>query len=352
MNNYLCMPTYMIDWLDFAVDVIHDPIPAGRVLAVNPDGTLEWDVPQSMHIEGSYESKMRVRSQGGDGQGRATALYFCGNPSKFLQGHNVFGSDDVNALARAVFDRVLDTLALRADLVALSVARGAFDVKRIDITRSFQFRDRREVQAVLSSLAVKSRSRMGRAQTAGGTVYHGKNSRRYTVKCYCKAEELEAGKKHRLPAQLDPTPIKAFAENLLRIEVTLRSKELQQLQLSRGAQLTPTVVRQLHRDYFGRIEMSAQAKIPSEELALMTRAIRDTYLMWHSGIDVRPMMSQTTFYRHRATLLGYGVDIALPYEGASCPVIPLFREVVGEPVGIPEWAYDQALVYDPHRIGG
>ena len=35
------------------------------------------------------------RSVGGDGQGMATHLSLSGNPSKFLQGHNIFGSDDL-----------------------------------------------------------------------------------------------------------------------------------------------------------------------------------------------------------------------------------------------------------------
>ncbi len=342
----------MIDWLTLVIDVPHTPIPAGRVIGVNPDGSMQYDIPQAMQIEGSFEQTTWCRSQGGDGQGRATELYIHGNPAKFLQGHNVFGSDDVTGLATEVLTRLTDQLDVPADIAIARARRGEFSVKRIDITRSYQFADRAEVQAVLSTLAIKSRSRMGRAQTAGGTVYHGKKSRRHTLKFYCKGEELEAGKKHRLPDELAVTGIKDFAENLLRAELTLRSKELKELGLEKGSDFTPSVIRRLYDEYFSRIEMSTQATIPSQELMHMRRAIRDSYLLWQNGIDVRPSMSKPTFYRHRHELLGYGVDIAIPNENVECQVIPMFRQVVGTPVEVPAWAYEQGLIFDPKRVGG
>ncbi|QIB64054.1 phage/plasmid replication protein, II/X family [Kineobactrum salinum] len=341
----------MIDWLDFVIPCLHDPIPAGRVMSILPSGELEYDVPKRMQATGTYESKMWVRSQGGDGEGRATELYISGNPAKFLQGHNVFGCELVCDLAAGVVRKILDTVGISSDLTVAQALKGNFSVKRIDITRSFSFASRNEVKAVLSSLAIKSRSRMGRAQTSGGTVYHGKQSRRHTLKFYCKAEELEAGEKHKLPAELEKTPIKEFAETLLRAELTLRSKELIELEKTEGKHFTPKVLDALYFDYFGRIEMAAQAYIPSEEIKLLSRSIRDSYLLWKEGVDVRPMMSKPTFYRHRSELLPLGIDIALPNEQVECEIIPLFRKVTGRPVGIPDWAYQQGLVYQS-RVGG
>ncbi|WP_408610760.1 phage/plasmid replication domain-containing protein [Kineobactrum salinum] len=62
-------------------------------------------------------------------------------------------------------------------------------------------------------------------------------------------------------------------------------------------------------------------------------------------------MSKPTFYRHRSELLPLGIDIALPNEQVECEIIPLFRKVTGRPVGIPDWAYQQGLVYQS-RVGG
>lgn len=91
--------------------------------------------------------------------------------------------------------------------------------------------------------------------------------------------------------------------------------------------------------------MSAQADIPSEVIEHMPRAIRGTYLLWKDGINVQPMLSERTFYRHRSELLSYGVDIALTKDEDSAKVIPLFRTVIGEPVTVPDWAYSENLIF-------
>ena len=338
----------MIDWLDFVVEVKHSPINAGHFLSINPDGEIEYDVKKSSSVRGSYDSTYRVRSQGSVDDNHASEVYLSGNPAKFLQGHNVFGIEDINDLASEVSRRIFETFAIADDLAVARIRRGDFSVKRIDVTHSYRFRSREEVKAVLSALSIKSRSRRGRPQTKGGTVYHGMNSRRHSFKFYSKGEELEAGKKHRLPEELKHTPIQDFADNLLRAELCLRSKELQDLGITHGRDLPPRKLRELFTEYFGRIEMAAQADIASEEIMSMSRAIRSTYLLWKEGVQVDNMFSRATFYRHRHALLAYGVDIALPSESSDCTIIPLFQTVTGEPVDVPGWAYEQGLVFTSH----
>lgn len=334
----------MIDWLDFVLPVVHDPIPAGRVISLTHSGEMEYDIPKRLRIEGSFSSSLLVRSQGGDGTGRATELFISGNPAKFLQGHNIFGPDDICSLAAGVTARVCEALNIDPAFPVAQAKRGTFQVKRIDITHSFAFQNRPTVRAVLASLSITSRSRMGRPIATGSTVYHCKNSRRYTVKFYAKGDEINV-RGHQLPDELKVTDLPRYADNLLRVELTLRSMELKRLGATDGASFTPQRLDQLFTEYFGKIEMSAQADIPSEVIEHMPRAIRSTYLLWKEGINVQPMMSKQTFYRHRHDLLGYGIDIAMTKEQDSAQVIPLFRTVIGEPVTVPDWAYSQNLIF-------
>jgi II/X family phage/plasmid replication protein len=340
----------MIDWLDLSIELLHDPLPAGRVMSIDPAGQIDWETSKRMEVRGSYDSKIFFRSQGGNGAGQATQLYISGNPSKFLQGHNVFGCEDIGALVAGVLTKASDQLPFEIDMVRERAKRGDFTVKRIDITRSFGFGSRQEVKSVLSYLAVNSRSRMGRPQTKGTTVYHGMGSRRWSLMWYCKGDEVE--KKGRIPSEMNSEKLKAHADKLLRAELKLLSKELDKREITHGYHLTPKVIDELYRDYFGRIDMSAQAKIPSDELVNMRRCIRDTYLMWSNGIDVQGTMKETTFYRHRADLLAYGIDIAIAAQPEDSKVIPLFRQVTGSPAGIPDWAYESGMVFDPNRVGG
>ena len=335
----------MIDWLDVVVGVNHEPLNSGRLLCLKPTGEVEYDYAKFSPVRGSYDHAIHCRSQGGDGSGHATELYLSGNPAKFVQGHNVYGSEDIASLLAETLRRVFAEVGINDDVAIARVQRGHFQVKRIDITRSFALSNRSEVKAVLAALAIKARSRMGRAQSRGGTIYFGKNSTRHSIKCYSKGDELEAGKKHRLPDQLKDTPIQKFADNLLRVELTLRARELRDREITEGHQFTLDQVDALFRDYFGRIEMSSQIDIASDVIKEMPRAIRSTYLLWKEGIDVRNMSTEATFYRHRKQLLGYGVDIMLPREDSDCRIIPLFRTVSASPARVPNWAFDQGLVF-------
>ncbi|ELG4352478.1 Replication-associated protein G2P, partial [Salmonella enterica] len=97
----------MIDWFTGILPCTHRPLPAGSVVSVDADGAVEWETVKRLTVRGSHESTMKVRSVGSDGEGRATHLYIDGNPSKFLQGHSVIGSDDLQGLVLTAYARIL-----------------------------------------------------------------------------------------------------------------------------------------------------------------------------------------------------------------------------------------------------
>ncbi len=91
----------MIDWLT-GIFLAHKPLPAGSVVSVDADGAIEWETVKRLTVR-SHEATMKVRSIGSNGEGKATHLYIDGNPSKFLQGHSVVGSDDIQGLMLTVY---------------------------------------------------------------------------------------------------------------------------------------------------------------------------------------------------------------------------------------------------------
>lgn len=342
----------MIDWQRKIYEVLHNPIPTGRILSIDHDGTMEWQSPKSVQVRGSYESSVKIRSQGGDGQGRATELFIDGNPTKFIQGHNVFGIEDNCALAEEMMRKICFYYQdLPSDFLIHKARNGDFEQLGIHIARSFDAGTRARAHAIQETLLLKSRTRSGRAQSQGGTNYWNKSIRksRWIGKSYLKGEEITSTKKgHRLPEELKDVGLQNYADALIRIEFEIYKQELldREVPLSHGYQFTESVIDELYREYWGRIEMSTQANIPSDELNLMPRALKSTYLQWKDGLHVRASMSKPTFYRHRHDLLGYGVDIAIPREDQPLNnVIPLVQIIEAKPVGIPHWAYEKGLVF-------
>jgi len=341
----------MIDWQRFKIDFLHDPIPSGRVLSIDHDGTMEWESPKRLSIRGSYESTCHVRSQGGNGRGQATQLYVDVNPSKFIQGHNVFGIEDNLLLAEEVMRRVCFSLpGLPKDFAIQKARAGDFEQLGIHIARSFDAGSLNAAHCIQDALALKSRSRSGRCQSRAGTNYWNlsKRKNRWLAKSYLKGEEIKSRSKgHKLPEGLMNIGLEDFANNLIRIEFEIYKQEFieRTIPLIYGHQFTVKVIDTLYNEYWERIEMSAQASIASHELESLTRSIRSTYLMWKEGLQVRGNMSKPTFYRHRNELLPFGIDIAIPNDHQSSNVIPLIRIIEAKPVTTPQWAYEKGLIF-------
>lgn len=350
----------MIDWVTVELPFLHSPIDSGYFLMVKPGGDIDWKTPRRQSIEGSFRSTMQVRSIGGNGAGQATLLQLSGNPSKFLQGHNVFGSNDLVALVNDTAHRVFQSLGIwPTDLELRAIAQGDYRLINVDITESFELPTRGDVIAWIRALEFKAKSRHGRPSIKGGTLYFGKGTSRWKLKAYCKGEELESKKKgHQLPVDLLNTPIKQWADNKLRIELTLLSKELREIGIEVARTLTPELCNQLYRRYTGRIEMNEQISLTSQQQHELPTKLQSTYLHWNNGIDLRSILPKATFYRHRRELLefsdhlGHRIDIALRKEVSDTSnVVPLIRVLEAVPAGLPEWAHEMGLVHSSAASG-
>ncbi|WP_241910271.1 phage/plasmid replication protein, II/X family, partial [Vibrio splendidus] len=122
-------------------------------------------------------------------------------------------------------------------------------------------------------------TRHGTAVSKGNTVYFGKNSQRWSLKFYAKGQEIED---HVLPAALALTSLPDFANNKLRAELTLRTKELSKLGLNVGTGWFNIDMWELYSEYLGRVEMSEQKERDNLVLELPSH-LRSTYLLWKEG---------------------------------------------------------------------
>lgn len=336
----------MIDWVSAYLPCTHLPINSGHVMSINPDGTVDWATPKRTIIEGSHSQKITVKSADSDGNGHATELYFSGNPSKFLQGHNIFGSDDLRELMYETYLNICTLLDLEPtpdDLVRMRA--GDYRLTRIDVNYSFELPSRADVLSWLRASEFKSKTRHGRPSLKGGTVYWGKHSRRWALKAYSKGEEIT---KHRLPDALANTPLTSWADNKLRIEVVLRGKELQKINLEMANKWTSKLTRTIYGKYLKRLEMNEQIALSDEQLLKLPSRLRSTYVLWKEGHDLRPPnMAKNTYYRHRKELLEYGIDINLRQDSTDkTNVVPLIRVLEATPAAIPDWAFQKGLVHN------
>ena len=342
----------MLDWLTFEVPCYHrEPIHGDRILAVTRDGEHRWETRKRHKVRGSHDATIHVRTLDYAPDGSGLSLEIDGNPVKFLQGHNVFGSDDVVGLSAETMERL--TVLLSLDPTGEDRAAwwaGKARLRRVDVNASWELGSRAEVRAWLRAAAESSHLRhRGRGEMKEGTLYWGKHSRRWALKAYAKADEIEA-KGRELPAVFLKTSLPVWADNKLRIERVTRQKELQRLGLEWAYSWTETTGRELLADAMGRLTMSDYT-VSDETIQALPGRLRMVYQCWKDGHDLRELHSRPTFYRYRKALLdAAGVDIAVkqPREDRS-NVVPLVRVLEAVPASIPDWAYGTELLFEPRR---
>lgn len=335
----------MIDWVTCTLKCKHDyeKLQSGRVFSMTKDGEIEWLVEKAMNVEGSFSSNIQLRSVS------TGHIWISGNPAKFLQGHNVFGTDDLKYLMAKFFDALLkiDLLSLDpTDQEYQDIQDGHISLLRVDINQSWLLESKSDVLAWIRAAGkCAALRRRGKGQFSGDTLYFQKNSRHWAVKCYSKGHELSAKGRGLHPRLAHPQLID-WAEKALRIELVLRSMFLRKTPLQHVSHWTPETARMLlHSVVLDNLEISDNMAINDEILAALPTRLKGIYALWVNGDDMRAHMSKTAFYRWRKALLPYGVDIAMVQEDASkTNVVPLIRYLEAMPATIPAWAYELGLV--------
>jgi len=422
----------MIDWFRGAISFTHKPIPHGRVISIDQDGSVQWTSAKSTQVRDSWETNLNISSvltdiDGGspftnllgkkrslvevsnmlsenkklpfyfrkkltddypirltnailqtidekdfydlDGlcnyeffeptleftpyDGFAKTLYIDGNLSKFLQGHNVFGSCNLNRLLSLSFDKIINSLAdhfhghdLQVKAAQKLIHEGEYLVKMLDINDLYDCGNDSNVEAWLHAAEMRARSRSGRATRDKGTVYLAKSSKRHAFKFYNKLREINASKKHQLPNELQGLGLESFVTGKLRAELRIFGKELQERHgITHGKHIDEAVIQTLFNDYLKRITMSANVTLFDEALLKLPRGVQGTYQLWRQGATMIDVLPRRTFYRHRKILVEHGIDILSNRPDPDISnVVPMIRIIEAQPVAIPAWAYEKGLI--------
>lgn len=354
----------MIDWLTIhGIRCSFDPkaLEHGARTETNENGEIVMNWKKPKPVKGSFDSQVSVRidprklhSPQANGLSLG-CLEISGNPSKLFQGHNLFGSNDVRGLSKAMAFYVLERLGIEpTDQEAQGIREGLFYLSRVDITESWALDSRAQVLAAIQTLERCSHLRhRGRGIMRGSTVYWGKHSRRWALKAYCKAQEIEVKGHgiHEGHPQCDL--LAAHAENLLRVELCLRGKELQGnrfTELDCICSWRESTAEEQFQRYFRNLEIADSVVIAANTLEGLPSRLQAAYQLWMDGHDMRGMYKPATFYRNRKQLQEHGIDIAnkrSPLAENQDNIISL-KELFQKPCApVPSWAQDTKSYFDP-----
>jgi hypothetical protein len=269
---------------------------------------LLYESERWLEVQGSFASSVLVKRGLPRGplakHGSVPLIVYevSGNPTKFLQGQNVFGPGVSNmaSLVGSMLDSFPSDVRPRACACTGDIL---LSPSRVDITVMVDLGCHELVHRWLRHAELETRSRHGRALVSGDTVYWGKHSRRWSLKAYCKLCELSA---HPPEDAGFHDLVRDWVSGQLRIELTLRGQELR----SRG--LEGRLSESLVWDYLERVEVGVMkvGEWDNSGLPFRTRAVLEA---WQRGEDLRHELKRSYFYKVRRELLSkVGIDISLP----------------------------------------
>lgn len=334
------------------------PINGGYVLSIDQEGQLSWECKKRASVEGSFSSTVQVRTAEHESGEQCTHLEISGNPVKWFQGHNLWGTDDLHGLVMETIYALISHLPLnptQSDREAWDA--GNIKLTRIDCTVSFHLPSQAHVLAWLRAAEQTAHlSHRGRGQLLkGSTLYFGKNSRRWSLKLYSKGQEIKA-KGHGQDSILGLPEAMKWAEKTLRAELTLRGMELLRLNMAKVRdwasleESAESVTLELLRSRLEGMTMTVKAALPADVMDSLRPALRMAYQSWKSGEDLRLILPKPTFYKYRKELLQHGIDIATLVPKEVSNVVPLFKTLEAVPVGVPDWAMGTPLFFEPRKL--
>jgi hypothetical protein len=262
-----------------------------------------------------------------------------GNLSRFGRRDNLFGSDFWQCLALA--NEICEhyglppfSAGIRGEVLRrghlCTVWTGA-RVSRIDLTANYETGSPDNAHALLQWLGSQHAPRQaGRVLGDGETVDFGRGSRRQYWKAYIKHLELE---RH---GGADERVIDFCRERgIVRFEGTVKSNALSALGCAfLGDYESGWSMGELVRLFEEKREIFSRAQSATDDLDALPRAVRCTARDYLAGADCARLLSRSTFYRHRAELLRFGIDIS---KRNFLPFAPRIRVIECRPAVVPDW---------------
>jgi II/X family phage/plasmid replication protein len=335
----------MIDWITARVSVrAASQLETGRIISFDADGVVNFSIPRRISTRGSHDSTVSMRRIG-DSQ----HIEIAGSPAKFLQGHNLFGSDDLQGIGAAMIERVCGSLGLELlDEELFAVREGRYELLRVDINYSFATGSRANVLAWIdSAAAVGSLQHRGRGRLHNSsTVSWGEGSRYWKLKAYSKGDEIET-RGRKLPETL---PMRAqlaeWGDDKLRIELELHVRQLRKLGFQRASSWRKETPWQLFRGYLARLRLGGHVVLTPAALQSIPLSLRQTYSNWVHGADLVSLMSRAKYFRHRSQLLEHGINIGVPPQPGQVPTIPLSQYLQMPCAEVPAWVMGTEVYYE------
>lgn len=251
--------------------------------------------------------------------------------AKFLMGHNVFGSEDLSRIVLDISRQVCQYLKIEPTAKEKQAIK-AGDVRlfRADLAAHFRlssnFTARSFQLALKMQLAFTQRSF---STYADETLYVNQHSDMRPIKIYGKGEEIDF---RPLPQNLpDREAIERYAKNLVRVEMTFRSRFLRRVKMSQVKDWDKEKARRVFKEDILALNLLDKSLLQSEPVSDLSNLQNSIIALHAAGVDVSTVIPNTRQLKThiKAIREKAGVDIRIPPEALSLSIVPVKRYLEG-----------------------
>lgn len=239
------------------------------------------------------------------------------SPSQHLVGHNIFGRNRAKVLILGSIGLVYEHYNLPfTDAQKDYYKKQDFKMLRGDATGACLLESQSAVSETMALLCDHITAHGYHINTHRGpdgteTIYVGKSSKRSTLKFYIKLSRfIEVSNEATKDLPYYPELL-AYVENVLRVENSVRSRELPRHGLELASGWTPEKVRDVLVERLTKYGLSRQlvAELPADVVAGLNKIKLKKYNDWRNGTDLRKTLNDATFRRDYEYFMQFGLDI-------------------------------------------
>jgi II/X family phage/plasmid replication protein len=315
----------------------------GQCWFLAPGGELESFKHRMLLSEGSWTSKLCIQlhdpvvsdpahgrsMMAREAHDQGLDVYWFrvdGSPAKFLQGWNVFGSDDLLGLTDELVRVGMEAVGFGADTGARPLVRRGY-FTRIDATWNFDLGSAKDAASFVNQVARYSSIVHRRVSSYAGTVLF--PARAVSLSVYHKGPEMRAHPGRSIPGLLE------CADRIVRFEVVSRSERLE----AQGLRFVANWSSNKQADGLFKLWWSFVSKLElpqvvDVDLSLLSKSAAKTFFAWKAGGSVLSVCSRATAFRHRREILmANGPDVLKPRPSGD--VVEFRRVLRPVPVAVP-----------------
>lgn len=294
-----------IDWIHVSVAVKHDPQLISRGIVVHLDN--QWDMATAVHhykaqtLRSSFENTLWIKPS------TTGSIEISGNFYKFLNHHNVTGTDDLVGLVTDLIQHLatLDIGIQPTEEELKDIQDGKFRLFRVDVNKAILFESKVAALDYLEHLKSTASYPYRKKTIYSNGVYFGMRSKRWCLKFYHKGTEVRVHKNGEY--HLDDE-IKALADLMVRAEMRINSQQLKEWDLQFGYQWSTDIAQSLLDTTLNKLALPTKPVVV-EEPKFESSADRKFYKCWLDG-DAEICYSLRTIQRYTKRFLHeYGINI-------------------------------------------